>query len=126
MTGLSEELNGPPPGVVSKLIGSPRSFHEVTTSSRQARCWKSRRATVGGRSICYRYAPVISGSILCKSVSMPADARFAGAAHAKFFVNDGKSLPMVRDRSVDFVFSFDSWSISRPTSLTHIWPSWRG
>jgi SAM-dependent methyltransferase len=35
-------------------------------------------------------------------------ARFARAPHAEFHANDGRSLPMVTDASVDFVFSFDS------------------
>ena len=34
--------------------------------------------------------------------------RFAGAPHMTFHVNDGKSLDMIRDNSVDFAFSFDS------------------
>jgi SAM-dependent methyltransferase len=34
--------------------------------------------------------------------------RFANASHARFFVNDGLSLPMIQDGSVDLVFSFDS------------------
>ena len=34
--------------------------------------------------------------------------RFAAASRARFFVNDGTSLGMVPDSSVDFVFSFDS------------------
>jgi ubiquinone/menaquinone biosynthesis C-methylase UbiE len=34
--------------------------------------------------------------------------RFAGQSHASFFQNDGKSLAMVDDASVDFIFSFDS------------------
>jgi SAM-dependent methyltransferase len=34
--------------------------------------------------------------------------RFGTAENASFFANDGKSLSMVADRSVDFVFSFDS------------------
>jgi hypothetical protein len=34
--------------------------------------------------------------------------RFQTIEHAHFFVNDGRSLPMIEDRSVDFVFSFDS------------------
>ena len=31
---------------------------------------------------------------------------FANLPKARFFVNDGTSLPMVHDNSVDFVFSF--------------------
>lgn len=34
--------------------------------------------------------------------------RFGGDKHIDYFVNDGKSLAMVDDCSVDFVFSFDS------------------
>jgi ubiquinone/menaquinone biosynthesis C-methylase UbiE len=35
-------------------------------------------------------------------------ARFADVRHAEFHVNDGRSLPMVGDATVDFAFSFDS------------------
>jgi SAM-dependent methyltransferase len=35
-------------------------------------------------------------------------ARFADCAHINYHVNDGKSLAMVADASVDFAFSFDS------------------
>lgn len=35
-------------------------------------------------------------------------ARFAAHKHLEYHVNDGKSLEMVPDGSVDFVFSFDS------------------
>lgn len=34
--------------------------------------------------------------------------RLAGYDHISYFVNDGKSLDMVEDGSVDFVFSYDS------------------
>jgi len=34
--------------------------------------------------------------------------RFAAARHLSFHVNDGKSLAMVADESIDFAFSFDS------------------
>ncbi len=34
--------------------------------------------------------------------------RFADRAHASFFTNDGSTLPMVEDRSIDLAFSFDS------------------
>lgn len=34
--------------------------------------------------------------------------RFAGIEHLDLHVNDGRSLPMVGDRSVEFAFSFDS------------------
>lgn len=34
--------------------------------------------------------------------------RFAGAENISYHVNDGSSLEMIDDRSIDFVFSFDS------------------
>ncbi|MFO1429308.1 MAG: class I SAM-dependent methyltransferase [Candidatus Competibacteraceae bacterium] len=34
--------------------------------------------------------------------------RFASDSHINYYVNDGKSLAMVEDKSIDFVFSFDS------------------
>jgi SAM-dependent methyltransferase len=34
--------------------------------------------------------------------------RFAGSSNIEYFANDGRSLPMVADQSVDFAFSFDS------------------
>jgi SAM-dependent methyltransferase len=34
--------------------------------------------------------------------------RFVGESHIRYHVNDGKSLAMVADDSIDFVFSFDS------------------
>jgi ubiquinone/menaquinone biosynthesis C-methylase UbiE len=34
--------------------------------------------------------------------------RFSGCAHIDYHLNDGKSLQMIPDASVDFVFSFDS------------------
>jgi SAM-dependent methyltransferase len=34
--------------------------------------------------------------------------RFADSSHIEYHVNDGRSLDMVPDRSIDFVFSFDS------------------
>jgi SAM-dependent methyltransferase len=35
-------------------------------------------------------------------------SRFADAAHARFYVNDGASLDDIKDNSVDLIFSFDS------------------
>jgi ubiquinone/menaquinone biosynthesis C-methylase UbiE len=34
--------------------------------------------------------------------------RFAGDSSMSFYVNDGRSLPMTSDASIDFIFSFDS------------------
>lgn len=34
--------------------------------------------------------------------------RFAADSHISYFANDGKSLDMIADHSIDFVFSFDS------------------
>jgi 2-polyprenyl-3-methyl-5-hydroxy-6-metoxy-1,4-benzoquinol methylase len=34
--------------------------------------------------------------------------RFKTSTHIKYFINDGKSLDMINDNSIDFVFSWDS------------------
>lgn len=39
--------------------------------------------------------------------------RFAADSHLSYHINDGRSLAMIPDRSIDFVFSFDS--------LVHVW-----
>jgi SAM-dependent methyltransferase len=43
--------------------------------------------------------------------------RFADCSHISYFVNDGKSLEMVADTSVDFIFSFDSLVHAEDTVL---------
>jgi SAM-dependent methyltransferase len=43
--------------------------------------------------------------------------RFADCSHISYFVNDGKSLEMVADASVDFIFSFDSLVHAEDTVL---------
>jgi hypothetical protein len=40
--------------------------------------------------------------------------RFAGDSRLSYYVNDGRSLAMIPDHSVDFVFSFDSLVHPRP------------
>lgn len=45
---------------------------------------------------------------LSKECIQGCQERFLTSTHIEYHVNDGKSLGMVRDRSVDFVFSFDS------------------
>jgi SAM-dependent methyltransferase len=40
--------------------------------------------------------------------------RFAGTTNITYHVNDGRSLAMVEDRSIDFVFSFDSLVHAEP------------
>jgi ubiquinone/menaquinone biosynthesis C-methylase UbiE len=43
--------------------------------------------------------------------------RFVDCTHISYFVNDGKSLGMVVDHSVDFIFSFDSLVHAEDTVL---------
>lgn len=40
--------------------------------------------------------------------------RFAGDAHVRCVVNDGRSLSILPDASIDFVFSFDTFVHARP------------
>jgi ubiquinone/menaquinone biosynthesis C-methylase UbiE len=55
-------------------------------------------------STCDRYF----GVDLAEACVTACKQRYSTATHATFFSNDGKSLPMIADSSVDFVFSFDS------------------
>jgi hypothetical protein len=48
------------------------------------------------------------GVDLSESAVKGCKERFSSATSAQFFVNDGTSLAMVRDQSVDLAFSFDS------------------
>jgi ubiquinone/menaquinone biosynthesis C-methylase UbiE len=49
-----------------------------------------------------------TGVDLAETCVKACNERFSTARNATFAVNDGKSLPMVSDASIDFVFSFDS------------------
>jgi len=55
-------------------------------------------------SSCDRYI----GVDLAEACVLGCKQRFSAAGNSAFFSNDGKSLPMIADRSIDFVFSFDS------------------
>jgi ubiquinone/menaquinone biosynthesis C-methylase UbiE len=55
-----------------------------------------------------RYAGVMSLVDLSENCIEYCRKRFAGDDHLRFFVNDGRSLDVIQDQSVDFVFSFDS------------------
>jgi len=45
---------------------------------------------------------------LSKKCIQSCKDRFASCSHITYFVNDGKTLEMISDKSIDFVFSFDS------------------
>ena len=45
---------------------------------------------------------------LSESCIKACQQRFASESNITYYVNDGKSLAMIPDRSIDFVFSFDS------------------
>jgi hypothetical protein len=44
--------------------------------------------------------------------------RFADCSHISYFVNDGKSLNMIPDDTIDFVFSFDSLVHAEDTAIS--------
>lgn len=56
------------------------------------------------KGMCHRLA-VIDLSEECVQA---CQQRFAGCAHIEYHLTDGRSLQMIADASVDFVFSFDS------------------
>src|SRR5947209_4767026 len=43
--------------------------------------------------------------------------RFSSCSHITYHTNDGKSLDMIPDQSVDFVFSFDSLVYADPNAI---------
>ena len=45
---------------------------------------------------------------LAESCIEACKTRFQSEENFQYFVNDGKSLEMINDSSVDFIFSFDS------------------
>jgi len=55
-----------------------------------------------------RHAPSLVGVDLNPRCIQQCRQRFAAYDHALFVQNDGRSLDMVSDGSIDFVFSFDS------------------
>ncbi|MDD5195968.1 MAG: class I SAM-dependent methyltransferase [Candidatus Omnitrophica bacterium] len=44
--------------------------------------------------------------------------RFNGCSHITYFVNDGKSLEMIPDNTIDFTFSFDSLVHAEDTTIS--------
>lgn len=54
------------------------------------------------------YCDHLIGVDLSENCVQSCKQRFSAQSHMSFHVNDGKSLSMVPDRSVDFIFSFDS------------------
>jgi SAM-dependent methyltransferase len=64
-----------------------------------------------------RHTRHLIGVDLNEACVVACKERFTAFNHMEFHVNDGKSLPMVRDRSVDFVFSWDSMVHAQPDAL---------
>lgn len=54
------------------------------------------------------YCDQYVGVDLSESCITTCNRRFAGQDNARFFVNDGKTLPMIESKWADLVFSFDS------------------
>jgi SAM-dependent methyltransferase len=54
------------------------------------------------------YATTLTLVDLAPSCIAACRSRFSGLEHLRYHVNDGRSLDMIEDESLDFVFSFDS------------------
>jgi ubiquinone/menaquinone biosynthesis C-methylase UbiE len=54
------------------------------------------------------HCPALTVVDLCPVCIEHCQSRFAASSHIRYHVNDGRSLAMIPDASVDFVFSFDS------------------
>jgi hypothetical protein len=55
-----------------------------------------------------RYCDDLIGVDVSPACVERCQERFAGDSHARFYVNDGKSLDMVEDNTVEFAFSMNS------------------
>jgi ubiquinone/menaquinone biosynthesis C-methylase UbiE len=55
-----------------------------------------------------RHCESLVGIDLAPSCIAQCEQRFQSFGNLEFFVNDGRTLPMVEDSSIDFAFSFDS------------------
>jgi SAM-dependent methyltransferase len=60
------------------------------------------------------YCENFIGVDLAENCIKTCQERFSGDSHMTFHVNDGKSLAMLEDKSIDFVFSFDSLVHANP------------
>lgn len=63
------------------------------------------------------YCDTLSGIDIAEACISACKERFEGRPGLSFFVNDGTSLPMVQDHSIDFIFSFDSLVHAEPEVL---------
>ncbi len=55
-----------------------------------------------------KYCEYLAVVDLAEECIKACQQRFASDSHISYYVNDGKSLAMIQDKSIDFVFSFDS------------------
>ena len=55
-----------------------------------------------------KYCTYLAVVDLAEECVKACQQRFVSDSHITYYVNDGKSLAMIRDASIDFVFSFDS------------------
>ena len=55
-----------------------------------------------------KYCEYLAVVDLAEECIKACQQRFVSDSHITYYVNDGKSLAMIQDKSIDFVFSFDS------------------
>ena len=107
-TGPPAATSGPPGGAARPRSGTARCCRASMPSSRPGRSSRSRRASAAGRStsrsLCERLVIVD----LTERCIEDCRERFADSTNIEYHVNDGRSLEMVEDGSIDFAFSFDS------------------
>src|SRR6266513_654401 len=98
------EKNGRSPGAVPRLNGTAQFSPAFATVFRPARFSRSRRGLADGRTT----SKITANSFGLLIGLRNASKRVASVSRLSYYVNDGRSLSMFPDESIDFVFSLDS------------------
>ena len=108
MIGRNREKSGQPFGAGLKLNGSARYYRAFMLLFQQAQFLRLHRDSGDGQPISKSIVQYLAVVDLAEECIKACQQRFASDSHISYFVNDGKSLAMIQDKSIDFVFSFDS------------------
>ena len=108
MSGQNKEKSGQQFGAGLKLNGSVRYSRAFMLLFQPAQFLRLRRDSDAGQSISRSIANPLAVVDLAEECIKACQQRFAADSHISYYVNDGKSLAMIQDKSIDFVFSFDS------------------
>lgn len=103
-------MNGPRFGGDQICNGMEPFYLEYSDLSQQSTCWRSHLGLDVGRWTKYllSLADQVVLVDLAERCIEYCKTRFKNETHIEYFVNDGTSLDMIEDETLDFVFSYDS------------------